>query len=231
VDLYGDMPTSCPSEYLISVTEINTLGTHLPSGYGKVSIDLGAPGTGTYTTINVGNDVPGYSYQLGGTSAATPHVTGTVALLYSLGCEGFTSDAFTDPSACARRVRDAILDNTQPNPTLDSITVTGGHLDLKRAIEGVTNVCQGAVGRLAILQLRSLVEGQEVRLFYQTPIFLPYQFRVVNMLGQEIYEETLYPKQFNENYVKYDFSNLPRGVYVLSISRGNAIVSVKFPKI
>ena len=231
VDLYGDMPTSCPSEYLIAVTEINTLGTHLPSGYGRVSIDLGAPGTGTYTTINTGNDVPGYSFQLGGTSAATPHVTGSVALLYSLGCEGFAGDAITDPAACARRVRDAILDNTQPNPTLDSITVTGGHLDLKKAVEGVTNICKGAVGRLQILQLRTFVEGQEVRMFYQTPIFLPYQFRVVNMLGQEIYQETLYPKQFNENYVKYDFSNLPRGVYVLSISRGNAIVSVKFPKI
>jgi len=230
VDTYGDMPTSCPSEFLVAVTDINQLGVRVPSGYGEVSIDLGAPGSSTYSTNTTVSGQPGYG-QINGTSAATPHVTGAVALLYSLGCEAFTSDAITDPPACARRVRDAILNNTEPNPSLEGITVTGGHLDLKNAIEGITEICQSVVGPLDILQVRTLQSGDELRLFYQTPIFLPYQFRVFNMLGQLMYEEELNPKQFYENYVKFDSSNLPQGVYVLSISRGNAVVSVKFPKI
>ncbi|MCB0523258.1 MAG: S8 family serine peptidase [Saprospiraceae bacterium] len=230
VDIYGDMPTSCGSDYLITVTNVNVLGSRIPSGYGKTTIDLGAPGEGTYTTYNIG-DVPSYSNQLGGTSGATPHVTGTIGLLYSLGCEGFTIDALTDPDACAIRVKEAILNNTEPNAGLEGKTVTGGHLNIKKAIDGVTALCQGAVGPLDILGVKTSRSDNEVTLNYQTPIFFPYQFRVFNMLGQLIHQEELNPNQFYANSVKFDFSDLPRGVYVLSISRGNAIVSVKFPKI
>lgn len=230
VDSQGDMPTSCPSEFLVAVTNINKLGSRVPSGYGQASIDLGSPGTGTYSTTNVGGNTPGYGV-IGGTSAATPHVTGAVALLYSLGCEAFTSDAVSNPAACARRVRDVILNNTEPNASLEGITVTGGHLDLKRAVNGVTELCAGVVGPLDILKVRLFDSNDEVRLYYQTPTFLPYKFRVFNMLGQQLYEEELTPDQFSENYVKYDTSDLPRGVYVFSIGRGDAIVSVKFPKI
>lgn len=230
VDSQGDMPTSCPSEFLVAVTNINKLGSRVPSGYGQASIDLGSPGTGTYSTTNVGGNTPGYGI-IGGTSAATPHVTGAVALLYSLGCEAFTSDAVSNPAACARRVRDVILNNTEPNASLAGITVTGGHLDLKRAVNGVTELCAGVVGPLDILKVRAFDSNGEVRLYYQTPTFLPYTFRVFNMLGQQLYEEELNPDQFSENYVKFDTSDLPKGVYVFSIGRGDAIVSVKFPKI
>lgn len=229
VDVDGDMPTSCGSPFLISVTEITTLGARTVSGYGKVSIDLGAPGQGTYTTTTV-NGTPSYSSSLGGTSAAAPHVTGAVALLYSLGCEGFTSDAISDPEACAARVRDVILDNTEPNDDLLGRTVTGGHLDLERAVTGVTELCAGKVGPLDILQVNTFRTGNRLRVYYQTPIFVPYRFRVFNSIGQMMYDEELNPKQFSENYVDYDFSNLPNGVYMVSISRGNAIATVKFPK-
>lgn len=230
VDTYGDMPTFCGSEYLITVNQVNALGSRISSGYGKISIDLAAPGTGTYTTYNVGSNTPGYK-GFTGTSAATPHVTGAVGLLYSLGCEGFTFDALTDPGACALRVRDAILNNTEPTAALKDITVTGGYLNLERAINGVTEVCNGAVGILDVITVQTQMQGNEIKLFYQTPTTLPYKFRVFNMLGQQLYEENVYPKQFYENFVKYDFTHLPRAVYILSISRGNAIVSVKFPKI
>lgn len=235
VDVQGDMPTTCPSEYLISVTNINKSGNKVQSaGYGNIAIDLGAPGTDTYSTYNdagQGTCTPGYN-AIGGCSAAAPHVTGSIALFYSLGCESFTSDAVTDPITCARRVRDAILNNTEPNTTLAGITTTGGHLDLSRALAGVREICKGAtVGPIEFKEVRTLQGGNKLRVYYQTPNFQPHTFRVFNMLGQQLYEEKLTPLQFSENYVDFETTHLPKGVYVMSIGRGDAIKSRKFPKI
>jgi hypothetical protein len=233
VEVNGDMPTRCSSEYLVTVTNITKLGVKAPStGYGNVSIDLGAPGNETYTTANTGSSaqpIPTYT-KIGGTSAATPHVTGAVGLMYSFDCKTFTSDALTDPAACARRVRDAILLNTKPEPTLSNITTTGGYLNLGSILDAVIKLCDGVVGPLQILKLSTQSGGQKITVFYQTPIFDTYSFRVFNAIGQLIHEETLHPQQFQANFVDFDASSLPSGVYVATISKGNNIVSRKFPK-
>jgi len=235
VDIVGDMPTTCTSEYLIAVTNISKSGNRVPAGFGSISIDLGAPGSDTYSTHSGGpnNDIPSYN-NIGGCSAAAPHVTGGIALLYSLGCEPFTSDAISDPVSCTRRVRDAILNNTEPNSTLEGITTTGGHLDLGRALAGVREICKGAVvGPLEFWDIELREGGSKVRVYYQTPNFQPYNFRVFNILGQQLYEKQWTPQQFSESYFDFDFdtTNLPKGVYVYSIGRGNVIKSIKFPKI
>ena len=79
IDVIGDMPTACPSDWLISVT--NTTNTDVKNSgaaYGLTTIDLGSPGTSVYST-DVGNS---YSFKTG-TSMATPNVAGAVALLFA----------------------------------------------------------------------------------------------------------------------------------------------------
>ncbi|MCB0526963.1 MAG: S8 family peptidase [Saprospiraceae bacterium] len=229
VDLEGDMPTSCKSEFLITVNNTNKLGAKMPgTGFGSVSIDLGAPGEGTYSTG--GTSSPTYT-TLGGTSLATPHVTGAVGLLYSMSCDKLTSDALSNPAGCARRVRDILLDNVEPEPTLDGLTTTGGYLQIANSVDAVRSLCDGIVGPLEILEIRTSADQNEFTVYYQTPNFEPYRFRVFNMLGQQLYETSIQPLQFGINSVVFDASNLPRGVYVFSIGRGNVIKSRKFPKI
>lgn len=229
VDLEGDMPTTCKSEFLIAVNNTNQLGAKMPStGTGAVSIDLGAPGNDTYTTG--GTTTPTYG-TLGGTSLATPHVTGAVALLYSMSCDKLTSDALTNPAGCARRVRDVILDNVEPEPTLQGVTKTGGYLQIANAVDAVRTLCDGVVGPLKILEFSTSADNNQITMYYQTPNFEPYQFRVFNMLGQLLHEETLHPQQFGVNYVTFDISNLPRAVYVASLGRNKTVISRKFPKI
>ena len=70
VDQVGDVPSACPGEFLIGVTNTNSADEKYPgAGYGIENIDLGAPGTSIYSTTpnsNYGNST--------GTSMATPQV-------------------------------------------------------------------------------------------------------------------------------------------------------------
>lgn len=92
------------------------------SNYGAKNVDLGAPGVSILSTLPT--DSYGYS---DGTSMATPHVTGAVALYAS-----------THPGESAAQIKSAILGSAKPTPSLAGVTATGGRLDLSTII-GVAN--------------------------------------------------------------------------------------------
>lgn len=139
VDLQGDMPTSCPSDYLLTVTNLNRADNKVnQAGYGLETIDLGAYGQGTYTTTN-----NNFYTSFGGTSGATPHVTGTVALLYSMNCNLLSDLALENPSTAALFVKDLILNGVVPNESLEGKTVTGGRLNALNPLLMVQNLCSG----------------------------------------------------------------------------------------
>ncbi len=134
IDVIGDLPTACPSNYLIAVTNTNQTDVKVTqAGYGKETIDLGAPGQGTFTTAR--NGYGGF----GGTSGATPHVTGAIALLYSAPSMAFAELAISNPEEAALKVRQYILSSVDPNPSLDGITVTGGRLNVNESLLALVN--------------------------------------------------------------------------------------------
>ncbi|MEQ1744667.1 MAG: S8 family serine peptidase [Saprospiraceae bacterium] len=230
VDTQGDMPCTCPSRYLIAVNNVGLLGGKVPStGYGATHIDLGAPGEGTYTARS--QDLSPTYGAFNGTSASTPHVTGALALLYSLNCALLTADAKTNPAVCAQRMRDLILENVAPEPTLKGITTTDGRLNVARSVKAVLESCDGATtGPLSILWVRPNPVFDELLVRYQSPTYSAYQFVIHNMLGQQLYEETVTPNPFSSNIWKYDASALPRGAYSISFGRNDAWRSEVFIK-
>ena len=54
IDVVGDLPTACGSDYMISVTATNSADLRTFSGYGQTTIDIGAPGASVVTTANGG---------------------------------------------------------------------------------------------------------------------------------------------------------------------------------
>jgi hypothetical protein len=51
IDVVHDVPSECPSKFVLSVTNTNRLDLrHSQAAYGVVGIDLGAPGTSIYST-------------------------------------------------------------------------------------------------------------------------------------------------------------------------------------
>lgn len=89
------------------------------SNYGLQTVHLSAPGVGILSTT------PGNQYQVfSGTSMATPHVAGAVALLKS-----------TYKALDSKQIKERILNSVDHLTQLQNITITGGRLNLLNAIE------------------------------------------------------------------------------------------------
>ena len=111
--------TGAGYESIISVTALDSSGNKATwANYGATTVDIGAPGVSIYSTL------PTDSYgSYSGTSMATPHVTGAIALYAS-----------THPGATATDIRSAILGAAKATSSLSGKCVTGGRLDLSSVI-------------------------------------------------------------------------------------------------
>ncbi len=115
-------PAGYPNANIISVASITSTGDISSfSNYGATTIDIGAPGSGIYSSVPAGsrrNITSGYA-SYSGTSMATPHVTGAAALY-----------AATHPGSTAAQIKAAILSSATPTASLAGKTVTGGRLNV-----------------------------------------------------------------------------------------------------
>ncbi len=142
IDVILDIPTACPSNHLITVTNTDKADNLFLAAYGANSIDLGAPGQLVYST-QLDNL---YGFQ-SGTSMAAPHVAGTIALLFSAACEKFMQDYKYDPSSMALLLKDYILNGVDFVDDLNGITVSNGRLNVFHALNNLveTGYCSGDI--------------------------------------------------------------------------------------
>jgi hypothetical protein len=137
VDTQGDLPTTCTSDFLISVTSTDGQGNlHPDAGYGVLNVDLATYGQNIFTTKS-----PDEYGTVTGTSYATPQVTGAIALLYSARCAGFAALYKSDPKAAALLVRQFILQGVTPKGSLANFVATGGRLNLYNSLQRLTAAC------------------------------------------------------------------------------------------
>ncbi len=122
----NDTTPSYPSNYdspnVIAVAAITSTGGLASfSQYGATTVDLGAPGSGIWSTIpkKSGKNIVSSYASYSGTSMATPHVTGAVALYAS-----------THSGATPVQIKDAILNSAVATPSLSGKCVTGGRLNV-----------------------------------------------------------------------------------------------------
>ena len=121
-----------------AIDRYGALGTF--SNFGLRTVHVGAPGVSILSTVP-----GGYSY-MDGTSMATPHVAGAVALYAS-----------THPGKPAKDIRNALLQSVTATPALAGKSTTGGRLNLAQVITASSGVSSAAPAKL---ETPRVVNGQ-----------------------------------------------------------------------
>jgi subtilisin family serine protease len=240
VDVSGDMPTSCESDYLISVTNSN-MEEERRGGFGVTSIDLAAPGTGSTTVTPTGSN---YNTNFGGTSAACPHVAGAVSLLFSLPCESFANLVKTQPAASALLMKQAIMEGVDPISEMNSETVTGGRLNLYNSAQFLHSYCvandqeradntfqENYIGAPNFIRIYAPdATGDQMLIDFSTMDFEPLQMAVYNSIGQLMYKDELKTNAFVSQTFELDVKSWATGAYFISILGIDKKVTGKFLK-
>lgn len=118
-DVVPSYPSSYTAANILAVAATDNQDARASfSSYGATSVDLGAPGVNVLSTVR-----SGYAY-FSGTSMATPHVAGAAALVLSV-----------NPNLTTAQLKTILMNNVDPIASMAGVTVTGGRLNVFKAVQ------------------------------------------------------------------------------------------------
>jgi len=226
VDETGDMPTACDSDYLITVTSTTKNDEKYSSAaYGLTTIDLGAPGIGIYSTDNYN----AFSYK-SGTSMATPHVTGAIALLFSAANEDLLLQYQQQPAEIALLMKQFILDGVDIIPDLENITVSGGRLNIFNSLELLQNSSiyeEGITPASLNCQNYPNPFNPSTMISFSTTELT--EIIIYNIKGQKVRQYSIFNNQSSILWDGTDENNQPvtSGIYLYKLKSGEVSVTKK----
>jgi len=128
VDAFPRYPACYDIDNIVSVAATTRSDSLWPSSnYGATNVDLAAPGHQIYSTFFINNSF--YLGPVAGTSLAAPYVTGTFALMLA-----------KFPTETHQQIIARVLNATDPLPALAGKCVTGGRLNLRKALSPPINL-------------------------------------------------------------------------------------------
>ncbi len=145
VDAVGDIPTTCPSKWMIAVSG-TTASDNRYGGYGLKNIDITAPAASVISSA-VANNYTSSS----GTSFACPHIAGAIAAMYAEACPKFINDYEAYPDSLSLFIKDWLLNAVTKTEPLNNKVSSDGRLNLYAAILNTHNYnCNGCASALQL---------------------------------------------------------------------------------
>lgn len=208
-DTAGDIPSTCTSPYMISVTTSTLQDTKdEKAAFGKNTVDIAAPGINIFTTQ------PGGYGTESGTSMAAAHVSGTIGLLYSNPCEKFTDLYLHHPPQTALYVKNILLNSATVLPDFEEKTLSGGRLNAGKAMTELDKLCrENLSSNLPKVYPNPAKNKATIQLYKTHPQAV--KLILVNMPGQQILVQQIGSDKVGLIEETIDLSNLKQGVYIL----------------
>ncbi len=214
VDIEGDIPSTCPSPYLLTVTETNRYDAKASTAaYGKTHVDLGAPGDSHLSTR------PGNLYATtSGTSTATAFVTGAIALLASFPNDDWESLMLNNPPQAALLLKEVILRGVDPIQDLQDRTTSGGRLNLHTSMQLLEQYFSGTFSYLNIDAVYPNPGSQELTIRFTVPEPGNYSLKVHDLLGRSHLDLAIKIDEFWLPEITLNTAYWPAGVYLISMN-------------
>ncbi len=224
IDVIGDLPALCSSPYLIIVTNtaVDTDELFSNAGFGSENVDLAAPGQGSIST-RLDNQYDTF----GGTSAAAPHVSGAISLMYSVICDDFESMVDNSPGEAALEIKKLILENTDSKSSLDGKTVSAGRLNIFQSMIGLRPFCAAEPQETFSFQMQNPTGISSVQLNLNTPFLIEHELLIHNTAGQLVYYSPIAPPLFGERFIELDNLKLVPGLHFVTIAVRDDVQSQK----
>jgi serine protease len=229
VDVEGDLPSTCPSDYLIVVTSTDRNDLKASdAAFGVTHVDVAAPGSNVFTTTNNS----GYGVQ-SGTSFSTPIVAGLVALAYSTPCTDFTNFSKTNPSQAALFLKNKILQNVDELSSLAGKIKTGGRINAFKSLQGLQTFC-GTCLQPSNIKVEGNLTATTINMKVPAGVSIKAQYRKTGATSWTIINNPTIPLSISglEKCVEYDLEitsvcsgNVASNVYSTTFNSGGCCVN------
>jgi hypothetical protein len=224
IGVHGDLPSTCTSDYILSVTNTDVDDQLIDAGFSTEFVDLSAPGDGSLSTT-VGSNYSLFS----GTSSATPHVAGTIALMYAAACDKMLTQINASPGSAALLIKDLILSGVKSLPELQDRVGAGGRLDPVNSMNLLVDYCDlNPSEKLEVDMLFPNPARETIHAKFLTPDYMHIDIKIYDAKGSLVHEFQE-PENILGNIVsEIDLRNFHGGMYFLKATQGENSVLEKF---
>lgn len=226
IALLGDVPSLCPSPYLISVTNTDFSDRKVfAAGFNSIHVDIGASGE-EITVIQQGGKLGTSS----GCSLSAPEVAGGIMLINQF-CKKYAQLLKDRPLEALLLMRDFVLNCGDKNESLESITSSGKRFNVYKSMLCIEKYCNSISDTTYVNIEPNPVVNQELKIKLEFSTFGDYHWSIYNGIGQIIRcDRGRHGPGDDLNELEIPIYYWPSGIYIFEFIMNDIKIARSFVK-